>query len=170
VKILELFGSSGGFPVAAAETRNDVTTQRFEAGVVYSSDATGVHRIAGRKLAFYEQLGGPGAWLGFPKSNARRVVTGGGGWVQDFEHGRIFHREGYEPIAVPVDAPGSVNLVEPPLGWPISAEKPVGDSFGERIQFFENGVVTLRDGRREVWVRPVHEVWVAPVAPSDDRR
>jgi uncharacterized protein with LGFP repeats len=39
------------------------------------------------------------------------------------------------------------------LGFPVAAEEPAGNG-GGRWQFFENGVVTFKDGKRDVWVRP----------------
>ena len=118
---------------------------------VYSSSETGIFRVTGQTLAFYERLGGPGPDLGFPTSNSKRVQ--GEGWYQEFQHGWIYHRQGRGLTAVPAE---TVNLAASPLeplGWPVSEEKPVAGRTGERIQFFENGVVTVRDGRREIWLR-----------------
>jgi hypothetical protein len=41
------------------------------------------------------------------------------------------------------------------LGFPVIEEQPAGEDGSGRIQFFENGVVTLRDGKREIWLRPI---------------
>lgn len=40
------------------------------------------------------------------------------------------------------------------LGYPVSEELSVGADGSDRIQFFKNGNVTLRDGKREIWLRP----------------
>jgi hypothetical protein len=40
------------------------------------------------------------------------------------------------------------------LGWPVSEERPIGPGESDRIQFFDNGNVTLLDGKREIWLRP----------------
>jgi len=189
-----------GFPVSAAETRDGVTVQRLEAGIVYSTDAgifavraevaecaddwlpvsdeervdpftdgervqrfknaagvamavysssdTGVHRVVGRKFVYYEALGGPVSELGFPTSTATALRDG---WIQKFEHGTIYDRLGHQPVTV---AAGTVQLVKDRLGWPVSEEKFVGDGVGDSVQYFENGVVTMRDGKREIWLRP----------------
>jgi hypothetical protein len=39
-------------------------------------------------------------------------------------------------------------------GRAVSEEQPIGTGPGDRIQFFEDAVVTLRDGKRELWPRP----------------
>jgi hypothetical protein len=36
----------------------------------------------------------------------------------------------------------------------VSDEQPIGADWSGRIKFFRNGVVTLSDGKREVWLRP----------------
>ena len=54
-------------------------------------------------------------------------------------------------MAVPAE---TVELAGDRLGWPVSQEKSVDGSGDETIQYFENGVITLRDGKREIWLRP----------------
>jgi hypothetical protein len=39
-------------------------------------------------------------------------------------------------------------------GFPVSQEQTIGTDSGDRSQFFEKAVVTLRDGKRELWPRP----------------
>lgn len=39
-------------------------------------------------------------------------------------------------------------------GVPVSEELPIGGEAGDRIQFFADAVVTVRDGKRELWPRP----------------
>jgi hypothetical protein len=53
------------------------------------------------------------------------------------------------------------------LGFPNSEEQPIGANDSGRIQFFENGVITLRDGEGEMWVRPRSDL--APVIYVDLR-
>jgi hypothetical protein len=116
---------------------------------VYSSGDTGARRVTGRVLALYEELGGPDSELGLPLSSTFRIREGG--WSQRFEHGTIYDRPGHELVAVPAE---TAELVGGVLGWPVSGEKPVDASEGETIQYFEKGVVTLRNGVREIWLRP----------------
>jgi hypothetical protein len=40
------------------------------------------------------------------------------------------------------------------IGFPVSDEQPSGKDGSDSIQFFQGGVVTCRDGKYEVWVRP----------------
>jgi hypothetical protein len=40
------------------------------------------------------------------------------------------------------------------LGFPIAAENSLAPSQAVRLQFFEHGVVTVRNGAVEAWVRP----------------
>jgi hypothetical protein len=147
----------GWVPVSAEEDVYTGQVQRFKPALasaemaVYSSEATGAQRVVGRKLAFYEELGGPRSGLGFPAATASSYR---GGYVQRFEHGWIFDRSGYDPVVVPAETLQSAELNGDRLGWPVSPEKPVGGSAEETIQYFENGVVTLRDGNREIWLRP----------------
>lgn len=117
---------------------------------VHSTEAIGMQWVSGRTLALYEKLGGPGSWLGFPTATQVNIRSGR---VQRFEHGSIYLGPDSEAVAVAVPAE-TVELVGDVLGWPVSQEKSVGGSDDEAIQYFENGVVVLRDGKREILVRP----------------
>jgi uncharacterized protein with LGFP repeats len=131
------------------------TMQRFRdpSGVelvVYSSEH-GVHGVAGGILAYYERLGGWESWLGFPLGRWQPLEGQGSlRWRQSFEGGNIYHRDGHDPLAVSCE---TQKLLDPSIGWPVTEERPIGADGPDRIQFFENGVVTLRDGKREVWPR-----------------
>lgn len=109
--------------------------------------------VGGEIESFYDRLGGTSSWLGYPMSNATNI---GSNSTQDFEGGTVFTGI---PVARVVAVPAaSMNLIRDEgirgrLGFPVAAEQPSGNG-GDRLQFFENGVVTLRDGKREVWVRP----------------
>jgi hypothetical protein len=118
---------------------------------VYSSPETGAHRVTGRRLELYERLGGPGSELGFPTSASTMVAPGR--WTQRFEHGLIYDQTGHEPVAVPEETLELAIWDRDQLGWPVSAEKPIGGNANERIQFFENGIVTVRDGKVEIWLQ-----------------
>lgn len=151
--------ANGAFPVSSEKGVPFGTAgrvQRFTDSVgrdvaVYSTSDTGVYRVVGQTLAFYERLGGPGSNLGFPTSNSARIR--GDGWCQEFEHGSIYHRKGHGLTAVPAETLRLTGSTMHPLGWPTSAEKSVDGRAEERIQFFEHGVVTVRDGKREIWLR-----------------
>jgi hypothetical protein len=143
----------GWVPISSEEHVHTGRVQRFKPAVgvgemaVYSSGITGAQRVLGRRLPFYEELGGPHSQLGFPAATARSTP---GGYVQRFEHGWIYDRAGRGPVAVPTE---TVELVGKDLGWPVSQEKAVGGNDDETIQYFEKGAVILRDGKREIWLR-----------------
>jgi hypothetical protein len=72
------------------------------------------------------------------------------------EGGTVFERPAW-PVAVPA---ATMELIFRDrelwdrLGFPASEEEPAGIDGANRIQFFENGNVTLRGGKREIWLRP----------------
>jgi hypothetical protein len=151
------------FPVSASEDAGPSgasgatgTMQRFKDPlgvemVVYSSEY-GDQAIVGGVLACYERLGGPASWLGFPlRAWPSQKLAGSSGRRQSFEGGRIYHGDGRDSVAV---SSATEELVGDRLGWPVTEERPVGADGPDRIQVFENGVVTLLDGKREVWLRP----------------
>jgi hypothetical protein len=130
--------------------------QRFRGSRNVSSetvyDIGKAYGVSGDVESFYERPDGTSSWLGYPMSN---VTLHGSNSTQGFEGGTVFTGI---PVAGVVAVPvASMNLVpesmQERLGFPVAAEKPAGNG-GDRWQFFENGVVTLRDGKREVWVRP----------------
>jgi hypothetical protein len=110
-----------------------------------------VYGVGGEIASFYERLDGTSYWLGYPMSN---VTPLGSNSKQEFEGGTVFAGMPTGTVAVPV---ASMNVItesiREQLGFPVAAEKAAGDG-GDRWQFFENGVVTLRGGKREVWLRP----------------
>lgn len=116
---------------------------------MYSPGDRRAIEVTGRVLVLYEEFGGPACWLGLPTANAE------GSWrnecTQAFEHGVVYSRPGCDAVAVPVETAALVGMR---LGWPMSAEQPIGDNPRERIQFFERGIVTLRDGKRDIWRGP----------------
>lgn len=131
--------------------------QRFQAsGNAFSEtlyDAGAVYGVGGDIESFYNPLGGTSSWLGYPTSNPTRL---GSQLTQDFEGGTVFAGiPAARVVAVPA---ASMNLIKRKslrerLGFPVAAEEPAGNGVG-RWQFFENGVVTFRDGKLDVWVRP----------------
>ena len=52
------------------------------------------------------------------------------------------------------------------LDFPLTEEQLVGADGADRIQFFEGGVVTYRDGKYEVWMRPDTK----PEPPAEERQ
>ena len=43
--------------------------------------------------------------------------------------------------------------LEDELGWPLTNEQVIGGKRSDRIQFFANGAVVLRNGKREILLR-----------------
>jgi hypothetical protein len=136
--------------------------------VAYSPKGLDVVPVAWEILDYYNGLGAEKSWLGFPTSSV--VWVSKCGYVQSFEAGMIYRKFETNPIAVSDAfakllpdgcAPHEV------LGFPASEEQPIGASESGRIQFFENGVITLQDGHGEMWVRPQSDL--APVIYVDHR-
>jgi hypothetical protein len=136
--------------------------------VAYSPESLDVVFVSGDILGYYSGLGGEKSWLGFPTSSV--VWVSKRGYVQSFEAGMIYRELGTNPISVSDEfaklvpdgcAPHEV------IGFPSSEEEPIGASESGRIQFFKNGVITLRDGNGEMWVHPQSDL--APVIYVDLR-
>jgi hypothetical protein len=138
------FSNSRDFKSAVYSSSRDFKS------AVYSSDGTGAVLLDGGTLALYKELGGPGGWLGLPIAEA--TGNDSGGYIQPFEHGSVYEglRPSFDYILLAVPA-ATVDLVGDTLGWPTSAEETIGGDDGHRIQHFEHGVVTLRDGTRQAW-------------------
>jgi uncharacterized protein with LGFP repeats len=121
-------------------------------GTVYSSEEHGIHSVENQIKEFHTLLGGTSSWLGFPKAT-REASIHFDAW--DFEGGTVFERAA-SLIAVPAETMELLfrdRELWDHLGSPVSEEQPIGAG-ADRIQFFDNGNVTLRDGRREIWVHP----------------
>jgi hypothetical protein len=119
---------------------------------VYYSAATEACGVRGDVARYFDGLGATSSWLGFP---ATRLGYLDGHPTQDFEGGTIF---GWPDRLVAVPSATMMLIrsdksIESRLGFPLTAEQPAGEG-DDGWQFFENGVVTVRDGNRQVWVRP----------------
>jgi serine/threonine-protein kinase len=135
---------------------------------VYSYAEQVIYRVAGGMRAFHDRLGGTGGWLGFPTSEL--FPHGEWGLGQSFEGGDIY--ESREPVAVPA---ATMQMIIRDsmytIGPPESEERPLSDDDNDRIQFFKNGVVTIRGGKRQIWVAPGVAGLKAgkPAPPSDEK-
>lgn len=141
--------------------------ENFKA-VAYSPEGLDVVLVSGWILGYYRELGGEKSWLGFPTSSLGVVLKRA--FVQRFEAGMVYSIVGVGPISV---SDAIAKLVpdgcapHEVLGFPTSEEQPIGANDPGRIQFFENGVITLRDGNDEMWMRSRSEL--APVIYVDHR-
>lgn len=120
-----------------------------ETAVYYSWGGYDAVAVAVAIWPYYDRLGAEKSWLGFPVAavDPARVVSG----VQEFESGTVFWRLGTSTIAV---GAWLTDQDRNRLGFPVSEEEPAGEDGHGRLQFFDRGVVTLRDGKREIWLRP----------------
>jgi LGFP repeat len=147
------------------------TVQRFEIELesgmhetaVYWNHETAFHLIKANQPVvvapevcdYYNKLGAEQSWLGFPISFRYTDASPSGYGAQDFEQNSVYWTPDNGPHAVS----GTVIelLLKNPrvsIGYPISEEQAVGDSESHRIQYFERGVVTMRDSEYEVWLPP----------------
>ena len=115
---------------------------------VYHSDVYGTCSLNYAVRHFYDLQGGASSPLGLPKSD---LV----GMRQEFEDGSLYYSSEGSVVAVPASTVAMISEkgVENELGAPIANELVVGKKWSDRIQFFENGVAVLRDGKREILLR-----------------
>jgi LGFP repeat len=145
--------------------------QRFQGSwdscdeTVYYSAGTGPCGVRGEIAGYYDRLGATSSWLGFPTGQPNCL---NGYLTQDFEGGTVFAwldplsgrpagsaRPDW-PVAVPAASLALIRCGERTrgrLGLPVTAEEPTGTG-GDSWQFFQNGVITVKDGKRQVWLRP----------------
>jgi hypothetical protein len=130
---------------------------------IYTSDAYGTHCVGWGNGIYYERQDGSSSWLGFPKSDevdARTSESEPWATVQDFEGGAIFYKEEYGSVGVRRDTLEYLTGhggVRQWMGFPVEEERslsPENADNDERVQFFERGVVTIRNGTIEAWIRP----------------
>ncbi len=131
--------------------------------VVYASEKYGVSGVGWEIGELHEKLGGSKSWLGFPQDD--EVATSesySSPAIQRFEGGAIFYHDDYGPIPVPAstlefidDRDGLMDR----LGFPVKTEFILDDDHREQV--FEYGLITVREGVREAWLR-------APESTEDD--
>jgi LGFP repeat len=127
---------------------------------VYWSEPFGTHAVTSGIGKLYERQNGTYSWLGFPTSERTDARTSSDQpWCcyQDFEGGTIFWKEEYRAIAVRKDIMEVLSQdhgLRWQLGFPVIPESVLESSADVRTQIFEHGVVTVRNGTVEAWVRP----------------
>jgi hypothetical protein len=168
------YGASG--TVQRFEVRQN---DQWQETAVFSSADHGIIIVAPEIWNYYDELGGEGSRLGFPSPAPERwhelttvpvsprpavppAVRPAVGHRhrtarQFFEGGFIYWR--IEIGAFAVTGPVFETIAPDPalreeLGWPVSEERPIGPGESDQIQFFDNGNVTFRDGKGEIWLRP----------------
>jgi TIR domain/LGFP repeat len=130
---------------------------------IYTSDAYGTYSVGWGNGIYYERRDGSNSWLGFPKSDevdARASESEPWATIQDFEGGTIFYKEEYGSVGVTratMECLAGREGLRQQMGFPIKEERslsPRNADDDERVQFFEHGVVTIRNGVIEAWIRP----------------
>jgi hypothetical protein len=119
---------------------------------VYLSETYGAVVVAPQIWDYYRNLGAEKSWLGFPARQIATRLWNSASGAQSFEAGAVFWLPGADPVAVPAEV--VMLLGSSSLGFPLTEEQPAGADGSGRIQYFEKGVITLRDGKREIWLRP----------------
>jgi uncharacterized protein with LGFP repeats len=133
--------------------------ERPGGATIYHSQNHGAHTVAQGNGVLYEHLDGTASWLGFPTSDENDVSTSAhdpGRTIQRFEGGAIFYTRTY--ASVPVKREVLDYLAEQQYsddaGFPIREAEPLASGNGDYIQFFEHGVVTVRDKIIQAWFSP----------------
>ena len=138
---------------------------------IYVSEAYGVHCVGWGNGQLHEMLGGTSGWLGYPRSgetDARASESEPWCTIQEFEGGAIFYKQAHGSVPVPratLEFITGHDGLQQKLGFPVKAENLlIGDTAAydhpgtpnpatDREQFFEHGVVTVRNGVMEAWLR-----------------
>lgn len=131
----------------------------YATNVYLADEGRGPVAVSAAIWNYYSSLGAAESWLGFPL--AREQILSDRARFQKFEMGVIYWQHEGVPIAVPTAVLDLVaQSYESPgkLGFPISETRRIYGGESDLIQFFELGVVTLRDGKGEIWIRPLEEV------------
>jgi hypothetical protein len=126
---------------------------------IYTSEPHGVYCVGWGNGILYERLAGTSSWLGFPKSDetdARASKDEPWRSIQEFEGGTIFYHQMYG--SVPVSGSIMEYLSQHAglrqlLGFPVKKARSLVSGDDEQVQFFEHGIVTVRNGVIEAWLR-----------------
>jgi uncharacterized protein with LGFP repeats len=138
-----------GLPISDEEAVINGRRSRFDNGDIYWSPSTGAQEVHGGIRAKWESLGGPGGFLGYPKTDELPVTHGGAeiGRTNEFVGGWIYWSGGSGAFEVHGDirrawvekygGPGGA------LGFPVSDETP-SPSGSARYNNFQHGCIIWR--------------------------
>lgn len=115
--------------------------QEFRGGSAFWSPETGAQLLYGAILAKYNAVGGPGGWLGFPKTGELKTPDGKGRFVH-FQRGSIYWTPSTGAQAIPGDMFaewGKSGYERGSLGYPVEEAQAVGGGY---VQKFEKGYLT----------------------------
>jgi len=134
--------------------------QRIRAGdgdtsCVYHSGRYGMHSIAPEIYPCYVGMGASASWLGFPMGPPEHRKLDDL-LHQPFEGGGIYMPPRQQPEAASEEIyaliTGTPDLLTR-LGRPLSGQVAAGADGADRIHYFENGVITRRNGEAAAWFR-----------------
>lgn len=135
-----------GYPSAEAVVDGTRSSQQFGARTIAKATPNGAaYVVTGAIGAQYAVAGGVKSFLGAPTA---KEYSQGGGWIQEFQGGRILH-SGYGTFSVPaviskaLDANGGVAAR---VGWPIAAAVTTSD--GWRQDFSGGTLIASNDGKK----------------------
>lgn len=120
---------------------------------------------------YYNRLGAEKSWLGFPVGRTLMQPLSGIA-RQRFEGGTTYWESGKDAIGVRKAVEDFIfqdRDLRWRLGFPVSEEQPEGIGASGSIQFFQGGVITCRDGKYEVLLRP-HSEPESPPGKADESR
>jgi uncharacterized protein with LGFP repeats len=135
---------------------------------IYTSAEHGTWCVGWGNGVLYERIGGTGSRLGFPTSDETGAGQGGS-TRQEFEGGTIFFKQEHGSVTVPratMDHLARAGLQQQ-IGFPVRRENHLAGE-DEPVQFFEHGVVTVRKGTIEAWLRPGPPAPGVPPADASD--
>jgi uncharacterized protein with LGFP repeats len=134
--------------------------ERPGGATIYHSDQHGARIVERGNGEVYERVNGTASWLGFPMSDEVRVeepADDPGRTIQRFEGGAIFYTRTFGPVPVKrevLDYIAEQLYPDERLGFPIEEAQSLGSGDDDCIQFFEHGVVTVRDRLIQAWLDP----------------
>ncbi|MBN9210081.1 MAG: hypothetical protein BGO45_00655 [Microbacterium sp. 71-36] len=115
-------------------------SQVFQNGEIFWSAGGGTWAVRGGIKQSFDALGGVGGTIGYPTGPEQYRTVNGTGWVQGFEGGAIYWRNGWgiHMFGGIRDAYAAAGYSDGRLGWPVSVQS-CGSS-GCR-QDFQNGTI-----------------------------
>jgi hypothetical protein len=142
-------------PFGTAGRMQRIRAADGDSSCVYHSALHGMHSIETEIYPCYEAMGETASWLGFPVAPAAHRDPDDM-LHQPFEGGGIYMPPHQQPIAASKEIyaliTGTPDLLTR-LGRQLSGEVTVGTDGADRIHYFENGVITRRNGEAVAWFR-----------------
>jgi hypothetical protein len=161
-----LVNSSSG--MTAVHVEGETESGAYET-VVYWDEKNKPVFLEPKVWVYYNRLGAEKSWLGFPVGRTLMQPLSGIA-RQRFEGGTTYWEPGKDAIGVRKAVEDFIfqdRDLRWRLGFPVSEEQPEGIGASGSIQFFQGGVITCRDGKYEVSLRP-HSEPESPPGKADE--